>query len=667
MAVPWAIRWLLWIAVPVLVLVVLFRWDWFIPLVEARASAAIGRPVSIGHLHVRLRKVTQVTLEDVTIANPPGFDGEAPLAHLPRSTVDLELWPLLRHREVIIPAVALDQPAFRLLARADGTDNITFPAGAGPAGAEGEGPQIGRLRITGGQAQVTAPRLAADFALKIDTAEPEGQDPTITVQATGTYAGQPITGELVGGALLNLRDTQKPWPVRVTLANGPTHVALNGTVQDPLAMRGADLRLELAGPDMGLLTPLTGVPIPATPAYRVAGQLDFAPGRVRFHEMEGTVGRTDLSGEIVVAPRAARPESELPPAPAPTAPTANGHPRAAGDKAQAEALPPDTTPRPDVTANLHSRRVDLADLSGFIGGAPQPGAAPAAPAGRVLPASPVNIPRLRAADVHLSYRADRIEGRNMPLDNLRAELDIVDGVILLHPVSFGVGEGRISAQGVLTPRQDGALHADGEIQFTRLDISRLLGATGVAEGAGTLGGRAKLISTGRSTAELLAHADGELTLSMAGGTLSALLVDLSGVRLGNAILSALGIPARTQVECFVADFGMRQGVLTSRTVLLDTSEAVIAGTGTIDLGRERLDYQLRTQAKHLTIAALPTAILIRGTFADPSVAPEVVELGVRGGLAVALGIVALPLALLPTIQLGIGDDPRCRALVGQAR
>ncbi|PZW48006.1 hypothetical protein C8P66_1069 [Humitalea rosea] len=647
MAIPRGFRWLAWIGGPILALLLLFRWDWFIPLVEARAAAAIGRPVSIEHLHLRLGRVTEITLTEVLVGNPPGFEAETPFAHLPTAVVAVELWPLLRHRTAILPSIALDQPEFRVLAHEDGSDNFTFPAEAG-----GEGPQIGRLAITGGKAQVTIPRLQADFALQIATAEPAGQDPSLTVSAEGTYAGQPITGELVGGALLNLRDRQAPWPVRLSLANGPTQVTMAGSVQDPLAMTGADLRLELKGPDMALLTPLTGVPIPPTPAYRIAGQLDFAPGRVRFREIDGMVGRTDLEGEVIIAPRAARPEAEMPPAAAPNA---------------TAAPPADTTPRPDITLNLQSRLVDLADLSGFIGGAPAEGAAPAAPAGRTLPATPVSIPRLRAADVHLTYRGAKIEGRNMPLDDLRAEMDIIDGIIRLHPVSFGVGEGRMSAEGVLTPREDGALHAEVEVQFSRLSVSRLLGATGIAQGAGTLGGRARITSTGKSTAELLAHGDGELTLSMAGGTISALLVDLSGVRLGNAILSALGIPSRTQVECFVADFGLRRGVLTSRTVLLDTSEAVIAGTGTVDLGRERLDYQLRTEAKHLTIAALPTSILIRGSFANPSVAPEIVELGVRGGIAAALGIVALPLALLPTIQLGIGDDPRCRALVGRAR
>src|SRR5690606_10902986 len=104
--------------------------------------------------------------------------------------------------------------------------------------------------------------------------------------------------ELVGGALLSLRDAEKPWPIQLKVENGPTNVTLEGTLRDPIHFQGAALRLVLAGPDMGLLTPLTGVPIPKTPRYRIAGALDYAEGRIRFDDIEGVVGRSDLAGSV---------------------------------------------------------------------------------------------------------------------------------------------------------------------------------------------------------------------------------------------------------------------------------------------------------------------------------------------------------------------------------
>ena len=71
-----------------------------------------------------------------------------------------------------------------------------------------------------------------------------------------------------------------------------------------------------------------------------------------------------------------------------------------------------------------------------------------------------------------------------------------------------------------------------------------------------------------------------------GGDLSALLVDLSGMQFGGALLAALGIPQRDKIECFVADFGLRQGELWTRALLLDTTSNITSGTGTINLRME---------------------------------------------------------------------------------
>ncbi len=146
---------------------------------------------------------------------------------------------------------------------------------------------------------------------------------------------------------------------------------------------------------------------------------------------------------------------------------------------------------------------------------------------------------------------------------------------------------------------------------------------------------------------------------MAGGTLSKLLVDLAGLRLGSALLTSLGSEARTQVECFVADLALRRGTLSTRALLLETEDAVTEGQGAVDLRRERIEIRLRTESKRLTVGVLPVPLLISGTLKAPSVAPDQAE-GTRGGIAGAL-------AALPTIRFGTGDDPRCENLVGRVR
>ncbi|MFK4979923.1 hypothetical protein, partial [Klebsiella pneumoniae] len=82
--------------------------------------------------------------------------------------------------------------------------------------------------------------------------------------------------------------------------------------------------------------------------------------------------------------------------------------------------------KPDVTMDLVSQRVDLADLGGFIGTTPgkanEPGQTVAqkrehaadAQKKTLLPDTKINLPKIRAANVHLRYRGEHIENKYVP-------------------------------------------------------------------------------------------------------------------------------------------------------------------------------------------------------------------------------------------------------------
>ena len=613
--------------------VAVFRWDWLIPFVEPRVSAALGRPVHIAHLHVVPGRSTHVDIEGITIDNPEGWQGGGTFGTIERLGLDVDAMTYIESRQLVLTTIDVQKPQVEARQLADGKANWNFSGGGGSGASSGPGVKIGTLRIEDGHAHVVDDKLRGDFTVNV--AARDGADGgQIVADAKGTYAKQPITAQFVGGALLSLRDGGKPYPVDLKLTNGPTRVTLTGTVQDPLAFKGVDLKLNLAGPDMALLLPLTGVAIPKTPAYEIVGKLDYADGTVKFTGFTGRVGSSDLAGTIEVDTK--------------------------GEK------------RPVVTADLQSKRVDLKDLGGFIGA--EPGDASKGTKqvvrsdGRVIPNEAISLPKLNAADVHLKYRAARIEGRQQPLDNMRVVMDVVNGAVELHPLSFGIGAGTISGDIALNEVAGSQVHAKAAINFNRVDFGKLMNATGVAQGAGTIGGRAVIDGTGRSMAEILGRGNGELKLFMGrGGNLSAILVDLSGLQFGNALLSAMGIPTRELLQCAAVDLVLQTGVATMRTGILDTDASRVGIVGEINLRNEALGLVLKTDSKHFSVGTLPTPIDVKGTLAAPSIMPEIGPLAIRGGAAIVLGIVGTPLAaLLPTIQFGTGEDNACRGLLANA-
>jgi AsmA family protein len=106
--------------------------------------------------------------------------------------------------------------------------------------------------------------------------------------------------------------------------------------------------------------------------------------------------------------------------------------------------------------------------------------------------------------------------------------------------------------------------------------------------------------------------------------------------------------------------------MTLRAFVLDTKEGIVNGNGGANLRNETLDLHLRTEPKHFSIGSLPAPINITGTFKSPTIRPGA-EAAARGGLAAGLAAIFPPLALLPTIQFGSGDDHRCDNLLAGAR
>lgn len=623
------------LTIAVVALILLWNWDWFIPIVDRQASAALGRRVTITHLHVHLARNTTISADDVVVANPDGFAQPNPLARIGRLTVVASVMDYIHHHTIVLPSITVDHPDIHATAQPDGTNNFTIkPPAAKPGAKPTPPPSIGTLVINDGTAHLIDPKLKSDVIAAISTRAAHGdQDAQIVVTAKGTYAAQPVVGNFIGGALLSLRDAGHPYPIDLHLANGPTKASLTGTVKNPLNFAGARLKLAFSGPDMSQLFPLTGIPFPPTPPFSIAGNLDYAPPRIRFTNFDGRVGQSDLGGSVAVDPH--------------------------------------TGGKPDVTMDLVSKRVDLADLGGFIGSpaghANAPGQdaeqkrahAHAAVSKKLFPDTKISLPKIRAANIHLKYRAEHIENKYTPFDRLVVAMDIVDGKISLHPLDFVVGRGDIDSNIALTPDAQELIHTVADVRFRHIELSRIMQATHSFKGQGILGGEARLDTNGNSMASMMGQGNGELKLVLvSAGNLSALLVDITGLEFGNALLSAIGVPNRATIDCFVADLPLRDGIIDTKALLLDTDEGRVTGRGTIDLRQQTMDYSITTRAKHFSIGSLPGPINLTGPITSPAIRPGA-EVVARAGAAVGLGILTGFGALLPTIQFGVGNDNAC--------
>ena len=622
--------------------------DKFKSILAERAGSATGRDIEIaGDVDIDWGRTTRVTLNQLRVGNAD-WGSEPLMAAAERAEFTVRLPALLRG-DVVLPEVVLIRPAVLLERNQEGKTNWDFsqnPDAAAAAEAispddRSEFPIIGRLVVRDGRVTYRDPAHGIDLASRVDTATGANGDEEVRLNGEGTFEGKPFRLDLTAGSLLQLRESSQPYPIRFETVIGDTKGLLQGTMVDPVEMQGLDIRMDISGPDLAQLFPIVGIPLPSTPPYRLAGHLEREGDRWRFTEMKGGVGDSDLSGDLALD--------------------------TGGE-------------RPKLIADLVSTKLDFDDLAGLVGATPstKPGEAASEEqkqkaeeqkeSGRVLPDRKVDLSRLRAMDMTVSLVGKDVIAPSLPMQDFKAKFQLESGRLVVEPLSFGIASGRIEGRLVLNGREE-VPSAATDLRIRSIKLAEFFrGSEFAEEMGGTFGGRIELDGTGRSTAELLGNSNGGAVIVMSDGKLSNLLLEIVGIDIAEALGFVIGEDKPVAVRCAVADFKVKDGLLKAQTFVVDTTDTNVTGEGDINLKNEKMDLKLEAHPKDPSLLSARTPVLIGGRMADPKFGVDPTKAVARGAAAVVLGALLTPLAaLLPMIELGLGEDSPCHKLIAEAQ
>lgn len=618
------------VAVLIAIFVLLFDWNWLRGPVERAVSAKTGREFHLGHLDVDLGRITTVRGERLSLGNVP-WSKRGAMAEMNAAEIDVEFWPLLRG-SLRLPEIRLEHPTLLLEAGNDShPGNWVFDQSDG----DGSMPRLGRLLVHNGRLQYIDDASRSDVDVAINSLAPPSSDQRaapIGIDGKGRWKGYPFSLKGNTASPLELSQTEHPFRIDLRGSAGATRTHVRGTLTNPFQFRVFDLQMALSGQDMEDLYPLIGVAIPSTPPYKLDGRLRRDGDVWRYEKFTGTAGDSDLSGTAEIDLR---------------------------------------NKRPFLRADLASKRLDFDDLAGFVGAPPKTGtnesanaeqkrqAAQLAASPRVLPATPYDLSKLRAMDAQVRWRAQRINAPSWPLDGMDAALTLKDGLLRLDPLNFGVAGGDIrSTIGMDARNAVITTQLKASIRGIRLD--QLFPDAALAKQAsGAIGGELDLRGRGNSIAAMLGSADGSIGVGMGRGHVGNLIMELAGLDIAESLKYLLTKDRQIPVRCIFGDFGVQDGLMQSRALAFDSTDTIIVGEGNISLKNETLDLLLRPRPKDRSILSLRSPLRIGGTFKDPSLRPDFKALGVRGAIAVALGSIAPPAALLATFEPGPGKDSDC--------
>lgn len=242
-----------------------------------------------------------------------------------------------------------------------------------------------------------------------------------------------------------------------------------------------------------------------------------------------------------------------------------------------------------------------------------------------------------------------------------------DGRLHLAPLKFGMAGGTLAADialnGASTPLQGKAsLSARG------LRLKELVpGFEPMQASLGELNGNAQLSGRGNSVAALLGTADGSMQLAINDGTVSRSLMEIAGLNVGNYLVTRLFGDDEVRINCAVADLRFDQGVMSTPIFVMDTENALIEISGTVNFATEEMDLNIDPESKGIRIFSLRSPLYVRGTFADPRPGVHAGPLVLRGTGMLALGALTPAAGLLALIAPRGEQTSQCQALLERTR
>jgi uncharacterized protein involved in outer membrane biogenesis len=476
-----------------------------------------------------------------------------------------------------------------------------------------------------------APQWGLVLSFRADTRTEGVEGHRVHLVGEGSYEEEPFAFDLLIGPLLDLTDPGTPYPVSGELASGDTRLWIDGSAVQPFALESIEGRARLEGPSPAELTDLTGINLPELPPYRVSGYVRYQDDLLNIDGLEGGFGDSDVSGDVRLR---------------------------FGE-------------RPQLWATLVSQRLEADDLLPMLGISPETGpgetaspeqeqwAAQEERAEMVFPDREWDLEALRNTDIVLAYEAVDVQAEHIPFEQLALSLELEQGVMTVEPLQVGLGGGQVRASWVMDARQ-AAIEGNLQLAMDGVNLSVLLDEAGLPEVArdtlGVIGGRGDFRYRGRSMHEAMAGLDGELELAMAQGWLDIIAAELLPLNVANALVAALTGEDQVQLECTYVRFVAEHGLADLDEFFMATEIAHFEGAGAINLETERMDLAFQGHNIDPTLFTGNSPVELQGSLRDPEVNVITQELIARGALSLLGAIVAPPLAILPWVDPGGGEQ-----------
>jgi hypothetical protein len=584
-----------------------FPWGVLKGTLEDRMTARFGRPVTIGAMERvdHFGFATVVRLRDVILPGPE-WAGDQDLARVSRMEIGFNSLSLLTGH-LALHDVTIDGAQLYLFRAADGRESWHGTTGRGGKGGGGLQDLVVR------QSRLTYVDRKQDrrFTLQIASDPKAG----LRLRGDGTIRGTSVQIAAQAPAISSVNEGKWPFDVRLTGRALTMHA--KGIMAAPLDTAHMSLEVTAEASDLKLVDAIIEAGLFRTQPVTLSASVRREPDKWLIDRLSGRIGRSDLSGKLVV-----NKEGE----------------------------------RTKLDGSFESRQLDLDDLSSDEG-LRKAAAKKAAIGQRVVPDTRINLAKIGNTDGRISFKVARVVSRHGPssITSLSGTVALDHRVLTVSPLTIGLPKGRITGRAVVDQADNAPvplLRLD--LRLSDSDIPALAGGGGSV--TGQVDARAQLAGRGSTIRQAVGNANGRIGLAARRGALPKEIAEALGFDAGGALLS--GSDDRAVLRCVIVGADLRRGRGQVGPFVVDTSQSRLDGQGTITFPDERLAIRLTGAPKHDAVLRLPGSATMSGTISEPDiVVPR--EVKSVGNVLKALG------RAITGKQGPVAQDADCGALARQ--
>lgn len=415
----------------------------------------------------------------------------------------------------------------------------------------------------------------------------------------------PITISIETAKALDLINPKLPFPFKLYASTSGAAVLLSGELQRPFSQQALELSLNMSGSRFDNLNDLTHTSLPPWGPWSASGQFRVSNAGYAISALQLQVGSSQLTGQGSLNTQSVPPRIEV----SLSAPSIQLDDFRMGDWSAEKVKPKPADP---------AQKVELAQATNHTQ--------------QVLSRAV-----LSRQNAYITVRVGQVMSGQDLLGNGSLDAQLENGRAQIGPIMVNTPGGSASMQLTYQPTENdvavhfqaAASHFDYGVLARRVDHKSEM--QGIFSLDVDVNGRTQYL------ANLLRDGQGHIDFAVWPKNLKSGLLDIWAVNALMALLPAIDSSNASKVNCAIGRFVLKDGQLSEKSILIDTSRMRVKGTGKVNFATETLQLYAQPQAKTPQFLSFAIPIELSGSFKDFHVGVRAADvLGTVGELSTSL-------------------------------